>query len=38
MIALDIVNEKQFQEMANFAEMKLTGDLKEEHNVRFNSF
>lgn len=40
MIALDIVNDQQFQVMVNFAEMKLVHNLEEEHEVRliFNSF
>lgn len=38
MIALDIVNERQFQAMVNFAEMKLSYDLEEEHNASSNSF
>lgn len=33
MIALDIVNEKQLQAMANFVETKLANNLEEEHNV-----
>lgn len=38
MIEFDIVNEKQLEEMAKFAGMKLAYNLEEEHNVSRNSF
>lgn len=41
MIELDIVNEKQLEAMAVFAETKLVNNLEEEHNVslfRFNIY
>lgn len=37
MIALDIVNEQQFQAMANFAETRLAHNLEEELNVHLIS-